>query len=365
MARCSLCGAASIYISKELGVCLQCIRQTPDNALARAMEAHRRSRAAFGLPEKPPKDPDGAPCKVCVHECRIPENAVGYCGLRRNEKGKVKDITSEKGRLSWYHDPLPTNCVGDWVCPGGTGAGYPEYAYCPAAEFGYKNLAVFFQACSFNCLFCQNWQFREATLRPLMRSVDELVSDVDEKTACICYFGGDPVPQVPFSLRASRLALARNKERILRLCWETNGSTHPGLLDSMTALALESGGCIKFDLKAWDDNLHIALTGVTNERTLENFARVAEKTDVRPVPPLLIASTLLIPGYIDEDEIRRVARFIASMSRDIPYSLLGFYPHFYMSDMPPTSRVLADRCLAVAEEEGLSNVRLGNVGLLV
>ncbi len=132
----------------------------------------------------------------------------------------------------------------------------------------------------------------------------------------------------------------------------------------MTALALESGGCIKFDLKAWDDNLHVTLTGVTNARTLENFARVGKDINARPVPPLLIASTLLVPGYIDEDEIRGIARFIASINRDIPYSLLGFHPHFYMSDLPRTSRVLAQRCLAVAEEEGLSNVRIGNVGLL-
>jgi pyruvate formate lyase activating enzyme len=365
VAECKLCNIASNNISRELGVCLECIRERPKEALLIAMQAHARSRAAFGLPEEPPKDPHGIPCKICVNECSIPEDGMGYCGLRKNRKGRLTGVSPEEGKFSWYHDPLPTNCVGDWVCAGGTGAGYPHYAYRSGPEYGYKNLAVFFNACSFNCLYCQNWHFRKETLRPATTPVDEFVSYVDERTSCICYFGGDPAPQTPFALRASRLALEQKKGGILRICWETNGSMHPDLLDEMTELALNSGGCIKFDLKAWDDNLHMALTGNTNKRTLENFSRVGKKIGLRAIPPLLIANTLLVPGYIDETEIKNIARFIASIDSDIPYSMLAFYPHFYMSDMPLTKKVFAERCLAVAKEEGLKNVKIGNAHLLV
>ncbi|MFZ6017807.1 MAG: radical SAM protein [Nitrospirota bacterium] len=365
MAQCRLCNTTSSYISNELGVCLKCIREKPEDALPISIQARMKSRAAFGLLERPPKDPNGIPCNICANECRIPENGMGFCGLRRNEGGRLRGVSPEEGKLSWYHDPLPTNCVADWVCPGGRGAGYPKYAYCAGPEFGYKNLAVFFHACSFNCLFCQNWHFRQETLKPYTTSVYNLVSDVDKRTSCICYFGGDPTPQLPFALKASRLALEENKGRILRICWETNGSMHKGLLNKMIELSLNSGGCIKFDLKAWDENLHIALTGITNKRTLENFQRVGEKINLRPVPPFLIASTLLVPGYIDEDEIRCIARFIASINPDIPYSLLAFYPHFYMSDMPLTPKTLAQICLKAAQEEGLKNVRIGNIHLLI
>jgi len=363
--QCKICNTTSSSISRELRVCLTCIRKKPGDALPLAMEAHRKSRSAFGLPENSPKDPQGVPCRICVNECRIPENGIGYCGLRRNEGGKLKGVSPEEGKLSWYHDPLPTNCVADWVCPGGTGAGYPEYAYSSGPERGYKNLAVFFHACSFNCLYCQNWHFRRDTLKPQTTPLEKLLSNVDKKTSCICYFGGDPSPQLPFALRASRLALERNKGRILRICWETNGSMHKGLLNRMIELSLHSGGCIKFDLKAWDENLHIALTGISNKRTLENFLRVGEKIKARPTPPFLIASTLLVPGYVDENEIRGIARFITAISPEIPYSLLAFYPHFYMSDMPLTTKTLAMACLRVAQEEGLKNVRIGNVHLLV
>jgi pyruvate formate lyase activating enzyme len=195
--------------------------------------------------------------------------------------------------------------------------------------------------------------------------VDELVADSNEQTSCICYFGGDPAPQMPFSLKASKRAVEKSTGRILRICWETNGCVNPDLLDQMLEIAGDSGGCIKFDLKAWDPSLHIALTGATNQRTLSNFTRAAEKFGRRRVPPLLIANTLLVPGYIDQEEIAAIAGFIAGLNPEIPYSLLAFHPQFLMSDMPTTSKKLANQCRQAAQNAGLQNVRLGNVHLLV
>jgi pyruvate formate lyase activating enzyme len=254
--------------------------------------------------------------------------------------------------------------VADWVCPGGTGAGYPRFAYSRGAEYGYKNLAVFYQACSFDCLFYQNWQYRYSATQPSKVDVLDLAQAVDDHTSCICYFGGDPTPQLPHALRASRLALERNKGRILRICWETNGSMHPALLEQAAQLSLNSGGCIKFDLKAWSEELHIALCGVSNKRTLENFKLVAQYVGERPSPPFLITSTLLVPGYIDKEEVSKIAGFISSLSPDIPYALLAFHPQFMMNDLPPTSQRHAEECLAVAKAHGLKRVRLGNVHLL-
>jgi len=365
MARCNLCNEASHLISKELAVCLKCIREKPEDALELAAKAHVKSRAAFGLPERAPKDSEGISCNLCVNECKIGENETGYCGLRKNEGGKIVGVSSVIGKLSWYLDPLPTNCVGDWVCPGGTGAGYPKYANRPGPERGYKNIAVFFLACSFNCLCCQNWHFKQKTFSSYTSSPKKLVSDIDEKTSCICYFGGDPVPQLPFSLTASKLALDKNKDKIFRICWETNGSMNEELLDDILDIAINSGGCVKFDLKAWDENLHIALTGITNKRTLKNFIRAGDKIKQRPEPPPLLANTLLVPGYIDENEISSIAKFIASINPEIPYSLLAFHPQFYMSDMPLTTKSSAYRCLNVARKAGLKNVRIGNIHLLV
>ena len=365
MAQCILCEHNSADISKTLSVCLACIRRRPREALGITARAHRESRANFGLPLRPPESTEGLSCNICVNRCHMAENEIGYCGLRRNHNGRLVGVSATTGKLSWYHDPLPTNCVADWVCPGGTGAGYPKFAHRCGAETGFKNLAVFFQGCSFNCLFCQNWHFRKETFTSPFRTVEELAADVDEQTSCICYFGGDPSPQMPFSLKASRQAREKATDRILRICWETNGSVNPDLLEQMLEIAIDSGGCVKFDLKAWDPSLHIALTGVTNQRTLSNFARAAEKIGRRAVPPLLIANTLLVPGYIDRSEVAAIAGFIADLNPDIPYSLLAFHPQFLMSDIPTTSKALANQCLQAARDCGLNNVRLGNVHLLV
>ena len=365
MACCQLCRRTSTLISKMLGVCLDCIRKRPKRALDITERAHRQSRVEFGLPPKPPADVDGVKCNLCANECKIAANNVGYCGLRKNKDGRLSGASASRAKLSWYDDPLPTNCVADWVCAGGTGAGYPKYAHCKGAEYGYKNLAVFFQACSFNCLFCQNWHFKRETCSSETRSLDDLVSGVDARTSCICYFGGDPSPQLPFSLAASRRAYAQKKEEeILRICWETNGSMNSKLLVQMMDMAVSSGGCVKFDLKAWDKNLHIALTGISNRRTLDNFALAADYIKIRSEPPVLIANTLLIPGYIDEAEVKEIARFIASFDENIPFSLLAFHPQFYMSDLPLTSTLLADSCLRAARDAGLRNVRIGNRHLL-
>jgi len=295
------------------------------------------------------------------------EGETGYCGLRCNEGGTLRHFagTPAKGLLHWYFDPLPTNCVADWVCEGHT-------------RRGYKNLAVFYGACTFNCLFCQNWHYRQMSPHGPGLSAAELAACADQHTFCVCYFGGDPTPQIAHALATSRLLAERQVPPSaesrpplggvgrdgVRICWETNGSMHPAMVDQMVELSLQSGGCIKFDLKTWDDNLHRALTGSSNEQPLHNFARIASRIHRRPEPPLLIASTLLVPGYVDVQEVRQLAAFIASLDPAIPYALLGFHPQFYIHDLPRTSVRHAEEALEAAQVAGLRNVRIGNRHLL-
>jgi pyruvate formate lyase activating enzyme len=195
-------------------------------------------------------------------------------------------------------------------------------------------------------------------------SAADLAAAAADRTACICYFGGDPTPQILHAIRTSQIALEKDPDRILRICFETNGSMTRGYLVEAVDLVLRSGGCIKFDLKAFDGNLHRALTGVDNRQTLENFRWVASRIPERPEPPPLIASSLLVPGYVESEEVRAIARFIASLDPSIPYSLLGFHPQFLMDDLPATSRDLALRCVEAAKDEGLERVHIGNLHLL-
>ncbi len=135
-------------------------------------------------------------------------------------------------------------------------------------------------------------------------------------------------------------------------------------LEEILDIALESGGCVKFDLKAFDPGLNTALCGRPNQQTKSNFELAARWTKKRREPPLVVASTLLVPGYVDSREVYRIARFMASLNPEIPYSLLGFHPHFYMKDLPPTSRRHAEESRELALQAGLKRVRIGNIHLL-
>lgn len=342
MGKCKLCGKESVLISSFLSLCVDCIRNNFDMALPHIQQIHAQARKIFNLPTKAPSDLNGKRCNLCVNSCQVKPESIGYCGLPVDSR---KDAS-----LNYYYDPLPTNCVADWVCAG-------------SSDFGYKNLAVFYNACSFNCLFCQNWHFREVNLSKKITAQD-LAKKVDERTSCICYFGGDPTPQLPHSLLVSRIALKLTQGRPLRICWETNGSMHQIYLKEMLKISLASGGCIKFDLKAWSESLNIALCGITNRRTLENFEFAGSFMKKRPYPPLIVASTLLVPGYVDIYEVEKIAKFIVGVNPLIPYSLLAFHPQFLMNDLPTTSRSHAEEVKVVVQKAGLKNVRIGNIHLL-
>lgn len=347
---CSLCGSTGPPVAAVLGLCAPCLHRHFASVQQQLIAVHAASRRHFRLPHVPPRHPDGVRCSLCANECCIGEGERGFCGLRTVQNGRLVHLagTPQKGLLHWYRDPLPTNCVADWVCEG-------------SKHPGYHNLAVFYGSCTFNCLFCQNWHYREMSPdKNGTISAAELAAAANPRTFCVCYFGGDPSSQMPHALASSKLLAQKG----VRICWETNGSMHPQFLDIALEYSLQTGGCIKFDLKAFDEEVHLALTGVSNRRTLENFARAAQRFSERPQPPLVIASTLLVPGYVDAEQVAKIARFIAGFSRQIPYALLAFAPHFYMGDLPCTSSRHARQAEEAARAAGLVNVRIGNRHLL-
>ncbi len=360
--KCRICGGSSYLIASHLGVCLDCIRQRPDEAQAYIQATHAEVRREFDQPLHPPRTEGGVTCPLCVNECQMGEGEIGYCGLRTVQEGRLVHLagTAPRGLLHWYRDPLPTNCVGMWTC-GGQG------------QHGMHNLAVFYGSCTVNCLFCQNWHYRDMlpdrseikdgvpeSLAKRTISAQELAHAANERTFCVCYFGGDPTSQMPHALAASK-PLA---ERGVRVCWETNGTANPKLMRRAVEYSFQSGGLVKFDLKAYDETLHTALAGVPNQRTLANFAHAAGRFSERPQLPLVMASTLLVPGYVDAQEVGRIAAFIAEFDVNIPYALLGFSPSFTMSDLPRTSINHAEEAAAAARASGLKNVRIGNRHLL-
>ncbi|NHJ12442.1 MAG: radical SAM protein [Candidatus Thorarchaeota archaeon] len=337
--------------SAILGFCGVCIRSDP-NLLNRAKEAHISVRKGEGLVPFIPQD-GSLVCPDCGNHCHIAEGGIGFCHTKHAKNGKIVDRYGEAVPVFWYYDPLPTNCVADWVCsvPSSLGFGLSRL----------KNLAVFYGSCNSDCLFCQNTSYRRMmkTGSNLM-TPEELARAVDDRTACVCYFGGDPACNPRHSLETSRLI---NKERHVRVCYETNGNISGKWLDEISDIVKITGGTLKFDLKALNPEIYQALTGVSNALALRNFKSLA-KDSLKREGEFLVVSILLVPGYIGIQEIEELTKFIADCDSTIPTALLGFCPHHRMLDLPRTSIAHAESALRVARESGLTNVRIGNRHLL-
>ena len=169
-----------------------------------------------------------------------------------------------------------------------------------------------------------------------------------------------------YSLQDGNLTTEKVKS-IKRICWETNGLENPNIIREMARLSLESRGIIKIDWKAYTPSVYEALTGINGEKALQRIKeniRVISSMDERKEPPLLVVSTLVVPHYIDEEEVRGIARYLSRINPYIPYILLAFAPQHLMHDVPTTSKRQMERVCTIARKEGLKRVFIGNFWLL-
>ncbi|KON26899.1 hypothetical protein AC481_06320 [miscellaneous Crenarchaeota group archaeon SMTZ-80] len=365
---CKICGLKDVTISKVLSVCVNCIRENPEQANKLIIDAHKYVRKFHNMEASPPKTAFGIPCNLCSNECIIGEGEKGFCGLRKVINGKISTFSNAtNGILHTYSESHVTNCCASWFCPGGTGNGHPSYACMNhEPEYGYTSLAVFMYGCNFDCLFCQNSSHKNIEDGDIITSRDlanEALSN--HKYTCVCYFGGSPEPQLPFVLNISRKIIeSASARRIMRICFEWNGCGKPELVKEAAEISLKSGGNIKFDLKSFNSTLSLALSGVSNEMAYSNFEMIAQEFYKRRADlPLLTATTLLVPHYVDVAEIKSIVKFISEINDEIPYSLLIFHPDYFMGDLPITPRKQVEECFSIAKKH-LKNVHLGNTHLL-
>jgi pyruvate formate lyase activating enzyme len=362
MTNCYGCNAQGNLISETIGLCRDCIEDDFERHHAHLEGVHRRVRADFDMPLMSPREPDGLACDVCARSCSMIPGQSGYCSVRHNIGGDIA-IDSETAGAAYVelrHDPLPGSCGASFACPGCSAAGFPKYSYSRGAESGYKCLVVNYNSCNFNCLFCQHWSFREKATAEYLMTPEQVVQQIDDSVACLCFTGGDSAPQIEHALQVAELAARETRGRILRLCWETNGSQRHSYIQRIARLAFESGGLIKIELKAFSPKIHYALCGISNRQVLNNFRALQKVAPQRPETPLAAASTVLVPGYITPGEIWRIGQFMASRGSETPYALLAFFPHFYLNDLPSTSREHADAALEAALDSGLKKLHIGN-----
>ena len=377
MGECKFCLKKADNISQILSICRQCLLNEKWSLIKPYIEGiHENARKTSGLRGTAPKVSkldEKLKCNLCLNECSIGNYDTSYCGLRnleKHQKGELLLPTKNRGYIHGYIDANPTNCCNSWFCPAGTKNGYPLFSNVNGPEYGTYSYAAFLYGCTFSCLFCQNSSHKHIDKRNLRES-ENLANEIikNEKITCLCFFGGTPESQLPFSINLAELILEniekKNKNRKFRICWECNGSGDKDLMEKCLEIAIKSGGNIKFDLKSFNEKLNLALCGVSNKRTLENFEHLAKKYyGIRGKDmPELSGCTLMVPGYVNSKEVELIAKFIGNINPDIPYSLLVFHGDYQMRDLPITPKEQAMQCYNTAKKY-LNNVNIGNKFLL-
>ena len=170
----------------------------------------------------------------------------------------------------------------------------------------------------------------------------------------LAFTGGDLTcnPQY-YALAAERIKEVTDEK--LWVLVETNGYA----LTKKNLTTLRDGGVDSFwlDIKAYDEITYRKLCGTPNSTVLESLSLMVDLNFTVEV------LTLFIPGMVETDQHRQIARLIADIDSSIPTTLLAFFPSYKLKEnRSPTFNEMMTS-YRVLREEGLINVRLGNIGV--
>ena len=171
----------------------------------------------------------------------------------------------------------------------------------------------------------------------------------------VAFTGGDLMCQPDFYTRTTSLIKARAEG--LWVLLETNGY---GLTPRNLDLYKEAGvDAFWLDIKAYDPEVHRKLTGVDNAWVLKLPREIVKRGFTLEV------LSLYIPGWVQEDQIGRIARVLAEVDPSIPFTVLAFFPEHKMRDVPPPTLDQMLKAWEAAKATGLERVRLGNLGIFL
>jgi pyruvate formate lyase activating enzyme len=283
------------------------------------------------------KLPDNAVrCFACGHRCLIREGRRGICQVRFNQGGEL--------RVPWGYvaalqaDPIEKK---------------PFFHILPGTDA----LTFGMLGCDFHCSYCQNHLTSQAMRDPASDVALELVRKVSPKRLVdFALSAGAGVIASSYNepLITSEWAVAvfkQAQEAGLKCVYISNGNATPEALRYLRPYLIG----YKIDLKTMQDSHYRKLGGVL-DHVLESI-RLAHELGL-----WVEVVTLVIPGFNDSpDELMDAARFIRSVSADIPWHVTAFHPDYKMIDPPPTSVQTLLRAAEIGQEAGLNYVYAGNL----
>jgi pyruvate formate lyase activating enzyme len=271
-------------------------------------------------------------CVACGHRCLIGDGKRGICKVRFNQAGELKVPFGYVAALQC--DPVEKK---------------PFFHVLPGSDA----LTFGMLGCDLHCSYCQNW-FTSQALRdaaanaPLRPTTPEQLVGLAQRERAKLLVSSYNEPLI-----TAEWAVAVFKHGIqagLTCAFVSNGNATPEVLDYLRPWIR----AYKIDLKSFEGRPYRQLGG-----TLENITDGIAMVHERGI--WLEVVTLVIPGFNDsESELRRAARFLASISKDIPWHVTGFHKDYKMTDPEDTQAQALVRAAEIGAEEGLRYVYAGN-----
>lgn len=282
-------------------------------------------------------------CLACSWYCKIQPNNVGVCATRLNKKGVLYSLVYGKA-IGLHLDPVEKK---------------PLYHFLPGA----KILSFGTVGCNFGCLFCQNWEMSQLNKnQKLEEELIKLINDMSitispseivemalkQNADGIAYTYNEPAIFAEFTLATAKIA----KKKGLKNVYVSNGfesvETFNYVKDYIDA--------INIDLKSFRTEFYQKVCKSKIEPVLENIKRffaAGIETEI---------TTLIIPGQNDgKEELTKIANFLVSISKDIPWHISAFYPAYKMNDISPTPYETLIKAYDIGKKAGLKYVYVGNV----
>ena len=160
----------------------------------------------------------------------------------------------------------------------------------------------------------------------------------------IFFSGGEATIHLPYIEQVVKEA--RKIRPDTKVNFDTNGYLTEKSLERVLGFATS----ITYDIKAHNDEVHLALTGASSKAVLRNARHIG-----RHAKDKLWEFRILVIPEINEHEIKPLTEFIAGIDPSLPVCFLAFRPNFALENHPGAGRSLMDRCVEMARDSGLEN----------
>lgn len=275
-------------------------------------------------------------CHACGHRCLIRPGRRGICKVRFNKEGILQVPFGYVGALQC--DPIEKK---------------PFFHLLPGSDA----LSFGMLGCDFHCSYCQNWVSSQALRDPASDYSGSYIRQITP--AELVNYGrrmkADVIASTynePLITSEWALAVFKEAQEAGMLCvYVSNGNATPEVLDALHPYMKG----LKIDLKTMQDKQYRNLGGVL-QNILDSIKLAYE------MGFWIEVVTLVVPGFNDSnDELMDAARYLVSVSPDIPWHVTAFHKNYKMTNPPNTTVETLVRAAEIGQEAGLRYVYAGNL----